>query len=135
MDNNQKETFNYTYSAKDRDEIEAIRSKYTSAEKEEDKMTQLRRLDRTVTKKASILSIVLGCVGALIMGSGMSLAMTDIGDILQMSTASSMLVGIITGIMGMILVILAYPLYNSILKTERKRIAPEILRLTEELMK
>ncbi len=35
----------------------------------------------------------------------------------------------------MILIALAYPVYNRVLKKERARIAPEILRLTEELLK
>ncbi|MBR2874567.1 MAG: dihydropteridine reductase, partial [Clostridia bacterium] len=69
------------------------------------------------------------------LGIGMSLAMTEIGKILALSEFTSMLIGISIGIVGIVLVSLAYPLYNKILKIERERIAPEIIRLTDELMK
>ena len=45
-----KETFNYTYSASQQEEIKKIREKYSAPEKQEDKMEQLRRLDKSVTK-------------------------------------------------------------------------------------
>lgn len=130
-----EETFNYTYSAKEQEEIKAIREKYSAPEKSEDKMDKLRRLDASVTQKATVVSLVLGIVGALILGTGMSLAMTDIGKIVGLSLRVSLVVGILIGIVGIILVCVAYPAYNSIVKKERKRIAPEIIRLTDELMK
>ena len=130
-----KETFNYTYSAKEQDEIKAIRKKYAAPEETEDKMAQLRRLDASVTQKAQAVSLVFGVIGALILGFGMSLAMTDLGEILGSYRGMSMLFGIIVGVVGIVLVSLAYPLYNRIIKKEREKIAPEILRLTDELMK
>ena len=133
MENKKKETFNYTYSAKKQDEIKAIRKKYAVQEQTEDKMVQLRRLDAAVTQKATTVSLVFGIIGALIMGIGMSLVMTDIGNIL--GTPLALVIGIITGIIGIILVCLAYPIYNRTLKKEREKIAPEIIRLTDELMK
>lgn len=133
MDN--KETFNYTYSAKQQEEIKAIRKKYTAPEEQEDKMTQLRKMDSAVTQKATTASLVFGIVGALILGLGMSLTMTELSAALGMSTNISMLVGIVIGVIGMILMCLAYPLYNLILKKEREKIAPEIIRLTDDLMK
>lgn len=135
MENQQKETFHYTYSAKEQAEIKAIRQKYAPSAAEEDKMAQLRRLDTAVTEKATALSLACGIVGALIMGSGMSLAMTDIGTVLGVSAALSMMIGIILGIVGIVFVCVAYPLYNRVLKRERERIAPEIIRLSDELMK
>ena len=133
MENKEKETFNYTYSAKEQDEIKAIRKKYAVQEQTEDKMAQLRRLDAAVTQKATTVSLVFGIIGALIMGIGMSLVMTDIGNIL--GTTLALVIGIITGIIGIILVCLAYPIYNRTLKKEREKIAPEIIRITDELMK
>ncbi len=130
-----KGTFNYTYSAKDQEEIKAIREKYSTAEKEQDKMAILRRLDASVTKKAQSASLTLGTIGTLILGIGMSLIMTDFGKILGQNTLLTMLIGIIAGILGIALVCAAYPIYNRIIKKERKKIAPEILRLTDELMK
>ena len=131
MDNN--EGFNYTYSAKEQEEIKAIRKKYAASEETEDKMTQLRRLDASVYSKASTAALAVGIVGALILGIGMSLVMTDIGAVL--GTVLAMVIGVGIGVIGIVLVCLAYPIYNRTLKKEREKIAPEILRLTDELMK
>lgn len=131
MGNN--EGFNYTYSAKEQEEIKAIRKKYAASEEAEDKMTQLRCLDASVNSKASAAALAVGIVGALLMGIGMSLVMTDIGAAL--GAVLSMIIGISIGVVGIVLVCLAYPIYNRTLKKEREKIAPEILRLTDELMK
>ena len=128
-----KESFNYTYSAKEQEEIKAIRKKYVTPEETEDKMAQLRRLDAGVYSKATTVSLIVGVIGALIMGIGMSLILTDIGAML--GTVLSMIIGISLGIVGIILVCLAYPIYNHTLTKEREKIAPEVIRLTDELMK
>lgn len=134
MEHNQDtETFQYTYSAKQQEEIKNIRKKYVAPE--EDKMEQLRRLDRSVGQKATVISLVLGIVGAMVLGIGMSLVMTDLGDVVGMSGRVSLVIGIIIGLCGMVPIALAYPVYNRVVKKERERIAPEILRLSEELMK
>ena len=130
-----KESFNYTYSAKEQEEIKAIRKKYAAPEQPEDKMAQLRRLDTAVTQKATSVSLVFGVIGALILGTGMSLAMTDIGKLIGLAGGMAMLIGILSGIVGIVLVCVAYPIYNSIIKKEREKIAPEIIRLTDELIK
>lgn len=130
MEKNQ-ETFTYTYSAHQQEEVENIRKKYLPAE--ENKMEQLRKLHNSATQKAQAWAVVLGVVGTLIMGSGMSLVMTDIGELLGLS--ETLIPGIIIGLIGMIPVGFAYPIYIRILKKERRRIAPEILRLSDELMK
>ena len=137
MENNTSTNgFSYTYSAKDREEVKKIREKYVPCEnKKEDKMLLLRRLDNAVTQKAQAFSLVFGVVSTLILGFGMSLVMTDLSKILGAISSLSMLIGIIIGIIGGILISLAYPIYNAIIKRERKKIAPEILRLTDELMK
>ncbi|MBQ8757980.1 MAG: hypothetical protein IJZ48_07025 [Oscillospiraceae bacterium] len=127
------ERFRYTYSAKEQEEIKAIRKKYVPEQKTEDKMAQLRRLDAGVYSKATMASLVTGIIGALIMGLGMSLIMTDIGKML--GTVLSMVIGISAGIVGVVLVCLAYPVYNRTLQKERAKVAPEVLRLTDELMK
>ena len=128
MDN--KEGFNFTYSAEQQKEIEAIRKKYLP--KEADKMQQLRKLHQIPTKKAQTRSVAIGTIGALIMGTGMSLAMTDIGAVLG---SLAMVLGVAVGLVGMVLVALAYPIYNQVLKKQREKIAPEILRLSDELLK
>ena len=125
-----KEGFSFTYSADQQKEVEAIRKKYLP--QEADKMEQLRRLHAVPTQKAQAASLAVGIIGTLIMGSGMSLAMTEIGAVLG---SFSMVLGVLVGVVGMVLVALAYPLYNHILKKQRKKIAPEILRLSDELLK
>ena len=126
MENN---TFEYTYSPQQKQEVEAIRKKYLP--KEEDKMAQLRRLHRIPTQKAEAASIAMGVIGALVLGTGMSLCMTELGNALG---SLAMVLGILVGLVGIVMVALAYPLYNRTLKKERQKIAPEILRLTDELM-
>lgn len=133
MENN--ESFKLTYSAKEQEEIRAIRKKYAAPEQTEDKMAQLRRLDARVTEKATSVSLALGVIGSLIMGIGMSLVMTDIGEYMGLIGGMAMLIGILVGVVGIALVCVAYPIYNAIVRKERAKIAPEILRLTDELMK
>ena len=123
MENNQ--SFEYTYSAAQQQEIESIRSKYLP--REEDKMERLRKLHHSTTQKAQAWAIT-PCV----IGTGMSLCLTDLAANLG---NMSMVLGILTGVAGLGMVALAYPLYNTVLKKERQRIAPEILRLTDELLK
>lgn len=122
---NNKEAFNYTYSAKQQKEIQNIRRKYLT--EEEDKMEQLRKLDRSVTHKASITALTVGIIGTLIMGVGMCCAMVWMGV--------WFVPGIIIGVLGIAIASLSYPIYTRIIKRERKKIAPEIIRLTDELMK
>ena len=125
--------FSYTYSAVEQDEIRKIREKYQP--KKEDDMSRLRKLDAKVTQKATIDSLITGIIGALIMGTGMSLAMTDLGMIFGLQGNSSLVIGIVVGLIGMSLAGAAYPIYGKVLKKEREKAAPEILRLTEELIK
>jgi len=128
MENNQ--SFEYTYSAQQRQEVEAIRKKYLP--KEEDKMAQLRRLHDSATQKAQAASISIGIIGTLLLGLGMSLCMTDLAASLG---HLAMVLGVAAGFLGLVMIAQAYPLYNSVLRKERQRIAPEILRLSEELLR
>ena len=123
-------SFEYTYSPQRQQEVEAIRQNYLP--KEEDKLEQLRKLHSVPTQKAQAASIAVGVLGALILGTGMSLCMSELGDALG---SLDMVVGIIIGLGGIVFVALAYPVYTRTLKKERERIAPEILRMTDELLK
>ena len=123
-------SFEYTYSAQQQQEVERIRKKYLP--KEESKMDQLRKLHGIPTQKAQSVSLAVGIIGALIMGTGMSLAMTDLASALG---SLAMVIGIAVGLVGMVLVALAYPIYNRVLKKQREKIAPQILRLSDELLK
>lgn len=124
MENQDNEKFSYTYSAKEQEEVSRIRKKYVA---EENKMEQLRRLDAGVTEKATMISIIAGVIGALILGVGMCCAMVWQGV--------WFLPGILIGLAGMAVMALAYPIYQRVLKKEREKIAPDIIRLTDELMK
>ena len=119
------ESFRFTYSAKEQEEIKKIRDKYIP--KEENKMEQLRRLDRGVTRKGTIYSIIIGILGSLLLGLGMSCIMVWQGI--------WFIPGIIIGVIGIAIIATAYPAYNLVTKREREKIAPEIIRLTEELIK
>ncbi len=122
MDQNE-ETFEYRYSAKQQEEIEAIRRKYLP--KEEDKMEQLRQMDKRVSRKGTIISIIIGVIGCLLLGIGMCCTMEWAGR--------WFVPGIIIGAIGIVMIALAYPLYERITKKERKKIAPLILKLADEL--
>lgn len=121
---NQESTFEYTYSASRQEEVEAIKKKYLP---NEDKMEQLRKLDRSVEQQATIWSIAVGVVGTLIMGGGMSLTMVGPQELF--------VVGIILGILGMLVLAAAFPVYKWVLKKQRKKVTPQILALSEELLK
>lgn len=137
MDNNNQEKngFSYTYSAKEQNELKRIRDKYTVQPESEDKMARLRKLDASVTGRARVIAITLGVIGVLVLGFGMSLIMTDFSAILGSYRDKAMIIGIAVGIVGAIIVSLAYPVYNVIVKARRRKIAPEIIRLTDELIK
>lgn len=124
-----KEGFRFTYSAAQRQEVENIRKAYLP--KEEDKMEQLRKLHRSAGQKAQAWAIGIGVIGALILGTGMSLCMTRLGAALG---NLALVLGILLGVSGLVLVALAYPVYNRVLEKQRQRLAPEILRLTDELL-
>ena len=115
-------SFEYTYCAQRQQEVEKIRKAYLP--KEEDKLEQLRSLHAIPTKKAQAASIAVGTVGALILGTGMSLCMTKLGALLG---TLAIVLGIIVGIAGIVLVTLAYPIYKRTLKKEREKIALPLL--------
>lgn len=118
-------TFEYTYSSKRQEEIENIKKKYMPAE--EDKMEILRNLDKSAEKSGIIVSIILGAIGTLLFGTGMSLTLVF--------AESYFLLGIIIGVVGMVLMAAAYPVYKEVTKKQRKKIAPQIIALSEELLK
>ena len=135
QNNQEKGGFTYTYSAKEQAELKRIRDKYTAPTREEDKMARLRRLDASVTNTAQAVALVFGVIGTLILGFGMSLIMTELAESLGISGDAAMILGITVGIVGGFLASLAYPIHNAIVRAKRKKLAPEIIRLADELMK
>ena len=118
--------FSYTYSARQQEDVQAIRQKYLP--KEEDKMVQLRKLDQNVTLYSTIPAVLLGIIGALLLEIG-------ICCVTIASWSAYFIPGIVTGIIGLLIMVLAYPLYIIVLKRKQAEAAPQILRLSEEIMK
>ncbi|MBR2322805.1 MAG: hypothetical protein IKA54_04340 [Clostridia bacterium] len=119
--------FSYKYIApteEERKEIDSIRRQYAPQEKEETKLERLRRLDALVKNTAIIWSLVLGVLGTLIFGLGLTM-------ILEWSI---WLWGIVLMFIGSVPIALAYPVYKWVLKKYKNRFGEEILRLSEELL-
>ena len=126
MDNRkEKEGFSYIYSANEQEELKKIRQKYESPK--ENKMEQLRRLDRGVYEKGTMAAIIIGVIGAVLLGIGMCCTM--------IWQEMMFIPGIIIGLVGIGILTDAYPIYNHITEKEREKVAPEIIRLADELMK
>ncbi len=123
-----QESFKMTYSAQQQEEIHSIREKYLP--RQESKLERLRALDAAVSRKAGMASILVGLEGTILLGLGMSLVLSELGASLG---AGALPIGILVGTAGLIVLSLAYPLYRRVLKKERQKAAPEILRLTDEL--
>lgn len=110
--------------------VQQIRTQYTKNENTQ--LDKLKALDKKVTMPANVFAYVSGSLGAIIMGSGMSLVMTDIGK--NIGISDPMLPGIVIGVIGMTVVIVNYPLYKKILSSRRKKYASEIIKLSDKLM-
>lgn len=118
------ENFSYTYSAKQQEEVQRIRQKYIP--NEEGKMDKLRKLDKSVEIPGMIVSITLGIIGTLLFGVGMTCTMV---------WTDYFVLGIVVGVVGIVLLAVCYPLYSMITRRRRKKLAPRILELSEELIK
>ena len=111
--------------------VQKIRTQYT--EKEHTQLDALKELDKKVKKPVNIFAYVFGSISAIVMGSGMSLVMTDIGSTLGI--ADSMVPGIIIGVIGLLMAIINYPIYKGILGSRRKKYAKDIIALSDNIMK
>ncbi len=107
-----------------------IRTQYM--EKQTTELDELRLLDAKVKRPANVFAYIFGSIGAIIMGVGMSLVMTDIGA--TVGIAAPLAWGIIIGVVGMVMAIVNYPIYKCILGSRRKKYADKILTLSEKLM-
>lgn len=110
--------------------VQQIRTKYT--EKEHTQLEALRELDAKVNRPASVFAYIFGSISALIMGSGMSLVMTDIGSTIGIENA--LVPGIVIGVVGMLMAIINYPMYKGILGSRRKKYADQIIKLSDKVM-
>lgn len=115
------ETFSYTYSSEQEEELNEIQRRYDPPR--ETKLDRLRRLDKQTKRVGTVVSLIVGILGTLIMGVGMCCCLEW----------SLFVVGIIIGVVGICGIIAAYPLYIFVSKKQREKNAPEILRLIEEI--
>lgn len=111
--------------------VQKIRSEYT--EKERTQLDELRELDAKVKGPVNVFAYVFGSISAIVMGTGMSLVMTDIGATLGL--AESMPLGIAVGVVGMFMTIINYPMYKKMLASRRNKYADQIMKMSEELLK
>ena len=119
---NENKGFSYTYSAKQQEEVKRIQQKYMP--QEENKMEQLRRLDKSATKPGKIAAYIIGIISSLILGVGMCCTMV---------WPEYFVPGIVIGVVGIIGVSVTYPIYNKITKKQREKLAPQIMQLSKEL--
>lgn len=112
--------------------VQKIRTQYMEKNSSEKNLDLLRELDAEVKRPANVFGYVFGSIAAIIMGSGMSLVMTDIGA--QLGIGNSMPLGIVIGVIGMVMVIATYPIYKSILSARKEKYADRIIALSEKIM-
>lgn len=112
--------------------VQKIRTQYMEKDSSEKELDMLRELDAEVKCPANVFGYVFGSIGAIVMGAGMSLVMTDIGTVIGME--NTMVIGIVIGVIGMIMAIVNYPIYKKNLASRREKYADRILKLSEKIM-
>lgn len=109
-----------------------IRTQYMEKEEKSTDLDKLKALDSKVKRPANIFGYIFGTISALIMGSGMSLVMTDIGE--KLGLGDMMVPGIVIGVVGMIMALVNYPIYKKLLGTRRQKYSKEIIELSEKII-
>ena len=122
MENN---TFSYNYSAARNKEVESIRRKYMP--REESKLERLKKLDLRIQMAGTIESLCFGIVGALVFGIGMCF-------FLNVFAGGAWLTALLM-VLGAVIMIPAYPIYRRITRKTKAELTPEILSLSEEIIK
>lgn len=126
-DNRQNEKFTYTYSvptASERREIEDIRRQYSAPQEPQSALARLKELDARVKRAPAALALTLGVCGLLVFGLGIMM-------VLEWAMSAG---GIAVAAVGALMMAAAYPIYNTVLKRLKKKNAPEILKLSDELL-
>ena len=111
--------------------VEKIRSQYTQEQHTE--LDALKALDARVKRPAKVFGFTWGTVGAMVMGAGMSLVMTEIGAVLGLE--ETLVTGIAVGVAGMVMALTTWPIYQKILTSRKKKFAEQIMELSERIMK
>ena len=107
---------------------EKIASEY--APKEAGKIVALKKLDALAKRGAHIFAYTFGTASALVFGTGMCFCM----EVLPVTGALAMLLGLILGVIGTALMIIAYPIYKKITEARKNKLAPEIIKLSNEIL-
>ncbi len=110
--------------------VQKIRSQYM--EKGANELDELKTLDKKVKHPANVFAYTFGSIAALVMGSGMSLVMTDVGELVGIT--ESMASGIVIGVIGMIMAIANYPIYKRILASRKEKFAAQIMEISDKIM-
>ena len=95
------------------------------APKDSSKIVALKKLDNKAKLPATIFTYSCGIISALVFGTGMCLAMQVIG--------SSMVLGVIIGILGLIGCGINYPIYKKLLEKGKAKYAYEIVELARQI--
>ena len=111
--------------------VEKIRSQYT--EQKNNDLDALKALDARVKRPANVFGYAYGSIGAIVMGAGMSLVMTDIGT--KIGLTATLVPGIAVGVAGLVMSCTTYPIYKKILNARKKKYAHQILELSDRIMK
>ena len=112
--------------------VQKIHTQYMEKNGSQKELDLLRQLDSEVKRPANIFGYTFGSASALIMGTGMSLVMTDIGT--QLGLTNTMVPGIVIGVIGLLMAIITYPVYKNILSSRKEKYADRILALSEKIM-
>ena len=124
MEEQNDDKFEYSYRAlneEERHKIESIRRFYGG---QEEKFTRLKKLNARVRNVAAVSALSMGIFGCLVFGLGMSMILA--WDL--------MAAGIAVAAAGILPMLLANPVYNAVLKRNKKKYGDEILRLSGELL-
>lgn len=117
-----QDSFKMSYTPEQRDELQKIKEKYTSGKKEMTDLEKLKALDKRVESPGQIVSLIIGIIGLLIAGGGMSHVLVN----------DAFLVGIPLSFLGIVVMLPAYPVYKAITKSRREKYAPQILEIIEK---
>lgn len=112
--------------------VQKIRTQYMEKDSTQTELDLLRELDAEVKRPANVFGYVFGGIGAIVMGAGMSLVMTDTGT--QLGVTNAVPAGIVIGLIGMLMAIINYPIYKAILSSRKDKYAQRILTLSEKIM-
>ena len=106
---------------------EKIASEY--APKKTNKVVALKKLDRKAKQTAEIFSFTFGIISALVMGTGMCYSMGVIGE----NNTTSMIIGIIIGLIGIFGVSINYFIYKKLIAKGKEKYGSDIIRLAQEI--